>query len=84
MGGTGGGLVYNVEELRTIANRGIASSMVGQILVEESVLGWEELELEVVRDSKNQVITVFFIQNIDAVGVHPGDCVVLHISPNIG
>ncbi|ABO50745.1 carbamoyl-phosphate synthase large subunit [Desulforamulus reducens MI-1] len=73
MGGTGGGLVYNVEELRTIANRGIASSMVGQILVEESVLGWEELELEVVRDSKNQMITVCFIENIDAVGVHTGD-----------
>lgn len=73
MGGTGGGLVYNIEELRTIANRGIAASMVGQILVEESVLGWEELELEVVRDSKNQMITVCFIENIDAIGVHTGD-----------
>lgn len=73
MGGTGGGLANNVEELRTIANRGIAASMVGQILVEESVLGWEELELEVVRDSKNQMITVCFIENIDAVGVHTGD-----------
>ncbi|WP_326907965.1 carbamoyl-phosphate synthase large subunit [Sedimentibacter sp. MB31-C6] len=73
MGGTGGGLVYNVDELRTIANRGIAASMVGQVLVEESVLGWEELELEVVRDSKNQMITVCFIENIDAVGVHTGD-----------
>jgi len=73
MGGTGGGLVYNVEELRTIASRGIAASMVGQILVEESVLGWEELELEVVRDSKNKMITVCFIENIDAVGVHTGD-----------
>lgn len=73
MGGTGGGLVNNVSELRTIANRGIAASMVGQILVEESVLGWEELELEVVRDSKNQMITVCFIENIDAVGVHTGD-----------
>src|SRR5512138_602182 len=50
MGGTGGGLVYNVEELRVVAGRGISASMVGQILVEESVLGWEELELEVVRD----------------------------------
>ncbi len=73
MGGTGGGLVYNIEELRTIAKRGIAASMVGQILVEESVLGWEELELEVVRDSKNQMITVCFIENIDPVGVHTGD-----------
>jgi len=73
MGGTGGGLVYNIDELRVIAARGIAASRVGQILVEESVLGWEELELEVVRDSKNQMITVCFIENIDAVGVHTGD-----------
>ncbi|KKL25674.1 hypothetical protein LCGC14_2402930, partial [marine sediment metagenome] len=73
MGGTGGGLVYNVEELRTVASRGIAASLIGQILVEESVLGWEELELEVVRDSKNQMITVCFIENVDAMGVHTGD-----------
>ena len=73
MGGTGGGMVYNVEELRTIASRGISASLVGQILVEESVLGWEELELEVVRDSKNQMITVCFIENVDAMGVHTGD-----------
>ncbi len=73
MGGTGGGLVYNIDELRMVANRGIAASLVGQILVEESVLGWEELELEVVRDSKNKMITVCFIENIDAIGVHTGD-----------
>jgi len=73
MGGTGGGLVYNIEELRIIASRGISASIVGQILVEESVLGWEELELEVVRDAKNQMITVCFIENIDAMGVHTGD-----------
>jgi carbamoyl-phosphate synthase large subunit len=73
MGGTGGGLVYNVEELRTVAARGIQASIVGQILVEESVLGWEELELEVVRDAKNQMITVCFIENVDAMGVHTGD-----------
>ncbi|NLB17440.1 MAG: carbamoyl-phosphate synthase large subunit [Syntrophomonadaceae bacterium] len=73
MGGTGGGLVYNIEELRTVASRGITASMVGQILVEESVLGWEELELEVVRDIKNQMITVCFIENIDPMGVHTGD-----------
>jgi len=73
MGGTGGGLVYNVEELRTVASRGIAASLVGQILVEESVLGWEELELEVVRDAKNQMITVCFIENVDPMGVHTGD-----------
>jgi carbamoyl-phosphate synthase large subunit len=73
MGGTGGGLVYNVEELRVIASRGIQASLIGQILVEESVLGWEELELEVVRDAKNQMITVCFIENVDAMGVHTGD-----------
>ena len=73
LGGTGGGLVYNVEELRVVASRGIAASIVGQILIEESVEGWEELELEVVRDAKNQMITVCFIENVDAMGVHTGD-----------
>lgn len=73
MGGTGGGLVYNAEELRTIAARGLVESMVHQVLIEESVLGWEELELEVVRDAKNQMITVCFIENVDAMGVHTGD-----------
>ena len=73
MGGAGGGLVYNVEELRTVVARGIAASMVGQVLVEESILGWEELELEVVRDAKGQMITVCFIENIDPLGVHTGD-----------
>ncbi len=73
MGGSGGGLVYNVEELRTVAARGLAVSRVNQVLVEESVLGWEELELEVVRDAKNQKITVCFIENVDAMGVHTGD-----------
>jgi len=73
MGGTGGGHVYNPEELRVVAARGLAASPVGQILVEESVLGWEELELEVVRDAKNQMITVCFIENVDAMGVHTGD-----------
>ncbi len=73
MGGTGGGLVYNIEELRTVASRGITASLIGQVLIEESVLGWEELELEVVRDAKNQMITVCFIENVDAMGVHTGD-----------
>jgi carbamoyl-phosphate synthase large subunit len=73
MGGTGGGLVYNIEEFRTVVTRGLSFSPVGQILVEESVLGWEELELEVVRDAKNQKITVCFIENVDAMGVHTGD-----------
>jgi len=73
MGGTGGGAAYNVEELRTIVDRGLAASLIHQVLVEESVLGWEELELEVVRDEKNQKITVCFIENVDPMGVHTGD-----------
>ncbi len=73
MGGTGGGLVYNVEELRIIASRGLSASIVNQVLIEESVLGWEELELEVVRDSNNKMITVCFIENVDPMGVHTGD-----------
>ncbi len=73
MGGTGGGFAYNMEEFKDIANRGLSISPVSQILVEESVLGWEELELEVVRDAKNQKITVCFIENVDAMGVHTGD-----------
>ncbi len=73
MGGTGGGAVFNVEELRIVAARGLSASLVGQILIEESVIGWEELELEVVRDAKSQKITVCFIENVDAMGVHTGD-----------
>jgi carbamoyl-phosphate synthase large subunit len=73
MGGTGGGLVYSRDELRVIAGRGLAASLIHQVLVEESVLGWEELELEVVRDARNQMITVCFIENVDAMGVHTGD-----------
>ena len=73
MGGTGGGLVYNMDEFRSVVARGLAASIVNQVLVEESVLGWEELELEVVRDAKNQMITVCFIENVDAMGVHTGD-----------
>ena len=73
LGGTGGGIAYNVEELRTIVNRGLNASLIHQVLVEESVIGWEELELEVVRDQKNQKITVCFIENVDAMGVHTGD-----------
>jgi carbamoyl-phosphate synthase large subunit len=87
MGGTGGGLVYNAEELRIVAGRGIAASLVGQVLVEESVIGWEELELEVVRDSKNEMVTVCFIENVDPMGVHTGDsfCVapMLTIAPEL-
>ena len=73
MGGAGGGLVYNKEELKTVCARGLQASLVGQVLVEESVLGWEELELEIVRDADNNMITVCFIENIDPMGVHTGD-----------
>ncbi|HSW38353.1 MAG TPA: carbamoyl-phosphate synthase large subunit, partial [Acidobacteriota bacterium] len=87
MGGTGGGLVYNLEEFRQVVTRGLSASIVGQVLIEESVEGWEELELEVVRDIKGQKITVCFIENIDAMGVHTGDSIcsapMLTISPEL-
>ncbi|MBO4696549.1 MAG: carbamoyl-phosphate synthase large subunit [Lachnospiraceae bacterium] len=73
MGGAGGGLVYNKEELKVVCARGLQASLVGQVLVEESILGWEELELEVVRDCEGNMITVCFIENIDPMGVHTGD-----------
>jgi len=73
LGGTGGGIAYNIQELRTITSRGLSASLIHQVLVEESVLGWEELELEVIRDKKNQKITVCFIENVDPMGVHTGD-----------
>ena len=87
MGGTGGGIAYNIEDLRVIALRGLTISLARQVLIEEAVIGWEELELEVVRDAKNQKITVCFIENVDAMGVHTGDsfCVapMLTVSPEI-
>ncbi len=87
LGGTGGGLVYNLDELRATVARGLAASMIGQVLIEESVEGWEELEVEVVRDLKNQLISVCFIENVDPMGVHTGDsyCVspMLTIAPEL-
>ena len=73
MGGAGGGLVYNKEEFKVVMARGLQASLIHQVLVEESILGWEELELEVVRDKDNNMITVCFIENVDPVGVHTGD-----------
>ncbi|HOO06907.1 MAG TPA: carbamoyl-phosphate synthase large subunit [Ruminococcus sp.] len=73
MGGAGGGMVYNVDELKVVCERGLQASLVGQVLVEECIFGWEELELEVVRDANNNKITVCFIENIDPIGVHTGD-----------
>ena len=75
MGGAGGGLVYNIDELKTVVARGLQASMVGQVLVEESILGWDELELEIVRDASGNMITVCFIENIDPLGVHTGDSI---------
>jgi len=75
MGGTGGGICYNEDELREIASRGIAASMVNQVLIEESILGWEELELEIVRDTSGHCITICFIENVDPMGVHTGDSI---------
>ena len=87
MGGTGGGICYNAEEFRTVVSRGLAASLVNEVLVEESVLGWEELELEVVRDAKGKLITICFIENVDPMGVHTGDsfCTapMLTISPEL-
>ncbi|MCR4646584.1 MAG: carbamoyl-phosphate synthase large subunit [Oscillospiraceae bacterium] len=73
MGGAGGGMVYNVDELKVVCERGLQASLVHQVLVEECISGWEELELEVVRDANNNKITVCFIENIDPIGVHTGD-----------
>lgn len=73
MGGTGGGFAYNMDEFKSLAARGLEASPAHQILVEESIRGWEELELEVVRDSNNHLVTVCFIENVDAMGVHTGD-----------
>ncbi len=73
MGGAGGGMVYNVDELKVVCARGLQASLVGQVLVEECIAGWEELELEVVRDADNNIITVCFIENVDPIGVHTGD-----------
>lgn len=73
MGGAGGGLVYNMDELKTIVSRGLQLSMIGQCLIEESILGWQELELEIVRDATGKLITICFIENVDPVGVHTGD-----------
>ncbi|MFZ9914655.1 MAG: carbamoyl-phosphate synthase large subunit, partial [Phycisphaerales bacterium] len=75
LGGTGGGIAYNREEFDEIIRRGLAASMIGQVLIDQSVLGWKEYELEVVRDSRDNCIIVCGIENIDPMGVHTGDSV---------
>lgn len=75
LGGTGGGIAYNIDEFRFIAERGLRASMVGEILVEESLIGWKEFEFEVMRDKKDNVVIVCSIENFDPMGVHTGDSI---------
>jgi carbamoyl-phosphate synthase large subunit len=75
LGGTGGGVAYNIQDYEEIAARGLESSMVGEILVEESVLGWKEFELEVMRDLNDNVVIICSIENFDPMGVHTGDSI---------
>ncbi len=75
LGGSGGGIAYNLEEFEEIIRRGLSASMIGQVLIDKSVLGWKEYELEVVRDRKDNCIIICGIENIDPMGVHTGDSV---------
>ena len=75
LGGVGGGIAYNVEEFRELAGRGLDLSPVHEVLVEESVIGWKEFELEVMRDVADNFVVICSIENIDAMGVHTGDSV---------
>ena len=75
LGGTGGGIAYNLEEFKEVARRGIEASPIGEVLVEESVLGWKEIELEVVRDNADNAIVICGIENLDPMGVHTGDSI---------
>src|SRR4026208_614557 len=75
LGGTGGGIAYNLEEFETIVQRGIDASPVKEVLIEQSVIGWKEYELEVMRDKNDNVVIICSIENIDAMGVHTGDSI---------
>ncbi len=75
LGGAGGGIAYNVEELKMIAERGISASTINQVLIEESVIGWKEFELEVMRDMKDNVVIICSIENFDPMGIHTGDSI---------
>src|SRR5512134_344758 len=75
LGGVGGGIAYNIEEFRELANRGLSLSPVHEILVEESVIGWKEFELEVMRDAADNFVVICSIENIDPMGVHTGDSI---------
>lgn len=73
LGGSGGGIAYNADEFSTIVLRGLGLSPVGQVLIEESLIGWKEYELEVMRDRKDNFVVVCSIENFDSIGVHTGD-----------
>jgi carbamoyl-phosphate synthase large subunit len=75
LGGTGGGIAYNIEELKHLAKAGLDASLIGQIMLEESVLGWKEYELEVMRDRNDNVVIVCSIENMDPMGIHTGDSI---------
>jgi len=75
LGGMGGGVAYNIEEFKDIAQRGIDASPINEILIEESVIGWKEFELEVMRDKKDNVVIICSIENIDPMGIHTGDSI---------
>jgi len=77
LGGTGGGIAQNEDELRKIATGGISASKVGQVLIEQSLLGWKEIEYEVMRDGDGNVITICNMENLDPMGVHTGDSIVV-------
>jgi carbamoyl-phosphate synthase large subunit len=75
LGGTGGGVAYNIEEFKELAKIGLESSMISQILIEESIIGWKEFELEVMRDIRDNVVIICSIENFDPMGVHTGDSI---------
>jgi carbamoyl-phosphate synthase large subunit len=77
LGGTGGGVAYNREEFKQVAKRGLDASMISEILIEESVIGWKEFELEVMRDLKDNVVIICSIENFDPMGVHTGDSITI-------
>jgi carbamoyl-phosphate synthase large subunit len=77
LGGTGGGIAYDQEQLETLVQKGIDASTIGQVLVEESIIGWKEIELEVMRDLKDNVVIICSIENLDPMGVHTGDSITI-------
>jgi carbamoyl-phosphate synthase large subunit len=75
LGGSGGGVAYNIEEFRDIVRRGLSLSLTGEVLVEQSLLGWKEFELEVMRDLADNVVIICSIENLDPMGIHTGDSI---------